>query len=250
MRKSLADELAEQLLDQIIEGRYPPGSTIPSELELAQQASVSRLTVREAINTLRTKNIVRIQRGRGTYVNATDRWTALESVLRATRSAGAVEGSPGIPYLLLEARRIIEVSVAELAAARRDEQDLASMEEALDAMRAAAQAGDVDSFVTADIAFHQAVLDAAGNPFISALFDPLGQLLVEARRQTSSHSDIRTHAIQQHQNVLSAIRARDPEQARWAMHGHLRQTEDDLGTYVFDRHGDQSGPAGAPQRGV
>jgi DNA-binding FadR family transcriptional regulator len=124
------------------------------------------------------------------------------------------------------------------------------MEEALDAMRAAAQAGDVDSFVTADIAFHQAVLDAAGNPFISALFDPLGQLLVEARRQTSSHSDIRTHAIQQHQNVLSAIRARDPEQARWAMHGHLRQTEDDLGTYVFDRHGDQSGPSGAPQRGV
>jgi DNA-binding FadR family transcriptional regulator len=36
--------------------------------------------------------------------------------------------------------------------------------------------------------------------------------------------------------VLIAIRNRDPEQARWAMHGHLRQTEDDLGTYVFDRH--------------
>jgi GntR family transcriptional repressor for pyruvate dehydrogenase complex len=234
-RKSLADDLAEELLDQIIEGRYPPGSALPSELELAEQAAVSRLTVREAINTLRAKNVVRIQRGRGTYVNPPDRWTALESVLRAARSGGAADRSPGIPYRLLEARRIIEVSVAELAAARRSDDDLAAMEEALADMRTAAAAGDVDRFVTADIAFHQAVLDAAGNPFISVLFDPLGQLLVEARRQTSAHADIRTHAIEQHQHVLAAIRSRDPEQARWAMHGHLRQTENDLGTYVFDR---------------
>jgi GntR family transcriptional regulator, transcriptional repressor for pyruvate dehydrogenase complex len=235
-RKSLAEDLAEDLLSRIIDGRYPAGSALPSELELAQEAEVSRLTVREAINTLRAKNVVRIQRGRGTYVNPPDRWTALESVLRAARSAGAADRSPGIPYRLLEARRIIEVSVAELAAARRSDDDLDVMENALANMQTAAGAGDVDGFVEADIAFHQAVLDAAGNPFISALFDPLGQLLVEARRQTSAHADIRQHAIEQHRNVLSAIRSRDPEQARWAMHGHLRQTEDDLGTYVFDRH--------------
>jgi DNA-binding FadR family transcriptional regulator len=236
MRKSLGEDLADELLNQIIDGRYPPDSALPSELELAEHAAVSRLTVREAINTLRTKNVVRIQRGRGTYVNPPDRWTSLDLVLRAARSAGAADRSPGIPYRLLEARRIIEVSVAELAAARRSDEDLAAMEDALADMRTSAVAGDVERFVTADIAFHQAVLDAAGNPFLSALFDPLGQLLVDARRQTSGHSEIRTHAIEQHQNVLSAIRARDPEQARWAMHGHLRQTEDDLGTYVFDRH--------------
>ena len=236
-RTTLADDLAEDLLDRIIAGQYPAGSALPSEPELAEQADVSRLTVREAINTLRAKNVVQIQRGRGTYVNPPDRWTALEPVLRAARSAGATDRSPGIPYRLLEARRIIEVSVAELAAARRSQHDLAVMEQALTDMKTAADDGDVDRFVTADIAFHQAVLDAAGNQFISALFEPLGQLLVEARRQTSAHAAIRTHAIEQHRNVLTAIRAQDPEQARWAMHGHLRQTENDLGTYVFDRHG-------------
>jgi len=235
-RKSLGDDLADYLLDRIIDGQFPAGSALPTELELAEQADVSRLTVREAINTLRAKNVVRIERGRGTYVNPPDQWTALEPVLRAARSAGATDRSPGIPYRLLEARRIIEVSVAELAAARRSDNDLALMEQALTDMETAAADGDVDRFVTADIAFHQAVLDAAGNPFISALFDPLGQLLIDARRQTSAHADIRTHAIEQHRNVLVAIRAQDPEQARWAMHGHLRQTENDLGTYVFDRH--------------
>ncbi len=237
-RVSLAEELADQLLERIIEGRYPVDSALPSELELAEQAEVSRLTVREAIKTLRAKNVVRIHRGRGTYVNPPDRWTAIEPVLRAARSAGGTGGTAavGVPYRLLEARRIIEVSVAELAAARRTDEDLATMDQRLTDMESAADGDDVDSFVAADIAFHQAVLDAAGNPFISAMFEPLSRQLTEARRQTSAHAAIRTHAIEHHRNVLTAIRNRDPERARWAMHGHLRQTEDDLGTYVFDRH--------------
>ena len=237
-RVSLSEELADRLLEEIIEGRYPAESALPNEQELAELAGVSRLTVREAIKILRAKNVVRIQRGKGTYVNATDRWTAIEPVLRAARSAGGTDGiaAVGVPYRLLEARRIIEVSGAELAAARRTDADLDAMEKWLTDMKSAADAEDLDRFVAADIAFHQAVLDAAANPFISALFEPLAQQLVEARRQTSAHAEIRTHAIDHHRNVLIAIRNQDPEQARWAMHGHLRQTEDDLGTYVFDRH--------------
>ncbi len=238
-RAPLADDLADQLLDQIVDGRYPPGSALPSETELAESANVSRLTVREAIKALRARNVVRVERGRGTYVNPPDRWMALDAVLRAARSLPGATAE-GIPYRLLEARRIIEVSVAELAAARRTDHDLAEMQKAIQDMVDTARAGDVDGFVTADIAFHQAVLDAAANPFISVLFDPLGQLLVQARKQTSSHAEIREHAIEHHRNVLQAIRAQDPEQARWAMHGHLRQTENDLGTYVFDRNPDRT----------
>lgn len=110
-------------------------------------------------------------------------------------------------------------------------------------MRHAADQADTERFVTADIRFHQVVLDAAGNPFLAAMFDPLGQLLVNARRQTSAHPRIREHAIAHHRNVLDAIHARDPGQARLAMHSHLRQTEDDLGEYVF-----RQAPATGPER--
>ncbi|MGW7006909.1 FadR/GntR family transcriptional regulator [Streptomyces sp. NPDC054933] len=235
-RTPLPDDLANQLLDEIIDGTYPPDSALPSELELAERAGVSRLTVREAIKSLRVRNIVRVERGKGTYVNPHDRWTALDAVLRAARSLGGA-GAEGVPYRLLEARRIIEVSVAELAAARRTDDDLAAMARAIDGTVAAAAAEDVEAFAAADIEFHQAVLVAARNPFISALLDPLGQLLVEARTQTSTHAPLRQHAIEHHRYLLEAIRAQDPEQARWAMHAHLRQTETDLGTYVIDRHG-------------
>jgi GntR family transcriptional regulator, transcriptional repressor for pyruvate dehydrogenase complex len=238
-RISLAEELADRLLDGIIEGRYPARSVLPSETELAESANVSRLTVREAIKTLRAQNVVSIQRGRGTYVNPPDRWTALAPVLRAAQAAGSDNGLEGVPYQLLEARRIIEVNIAELAAARRTDEDIAALEKALREMEHAARADDVEAFVTADIRFHRIVLEAAANPFLAAVFDPLGQLLVKARHQTSAHAPIREHAIEHHRNVLTAIRSRDPAQARMAMHGHLRQTEDDLGEYVF-----HSRPAG------
>jgi GntR family transcriptional repressor for pyruvate dehydrogenase complex len=66
LRESLADDLAEQLLQGIIDGRHRPGAPLPPEADIAGEAGVSRLTVREAVKTLRAKNVVRIERGRGT----------------------------------------------------------------------------------------------------------------------------------------------------------------------------------------
>jgi GntR family transcriptional repressor for pyruvate dehydrogenase complex len=205
---------------------------MPAEAELARAADVSRLTVREAVKSLRAKNIVRIQRGRGTFANPPDRWTDLEALARAV-SAQAPGMAGVVPERLIEARRVIETGAAELAAVRRTAEDLSRLESHLAAMTTAAEAGDVDAFVAADIAFHQAVLDAANNAFISLVLDPLSRLLVRARRQTSEVPDIRAHAIEQHRAVLDAVRDGDPDVARRAMHAHIDQTERDLRTYVL-----------------
>jgi GntR family transcriptional repressor for pyruvate dehydrogenase complex len=233
MRRSLADDLTDELLDRIIDGRYPADSALPPEPELAREAGVSRLTVREAVKTLRAKNVVRVARGRGTFVNPADDWTALEALVRA-----AVHRQPAthrtLPERLIEARRIVEVGAAELAAERRTDADVAHLDERLAEMTAADQPDDVDAFVAADLAFHRIVLDAAGNGFITALLDPLSQLLVPARRQTSEFEDIRRHALAHHASILDAIRAGEPEAARQAMHAHMEQTEQDLRFYVLE----------------
>ena len=101
-------------------------------------------------------------------------------------------------------------------------------------MCTAADSGDVEAFVAADIAFHQTVLDAANNAFISALLVPLSQLLIPARRQTSEVSDIRRHAIEHHRAVLEAVRSGEPDRARRAMHEHIDQTEQDLRLYIVE----------------
>jgi GntR family transcriptional regulator, transcriptional repressor for pyruvate dehydrogenase complex len=231
-RPSLADELTEELLTRIIDGRYPPDSALPPEGDLAREAGMSRLTIREAVKTLRAKNVVRVERGRGTYVNPVDQWTALEALVRATVHRESATGRT-LPERLIEVRRIVEVGAAELAAERRTDEDTARLEAQLAEMAAADEAGDVDAFVAADLAFHQTVLDAAGNGLIAALLGPLSRLLVPARRQTSEFDDIRRHALDYHAAIVEAIRASDPEEARRAMHDHIEQTQEDLRVYVL-----------------
>jgi GntR family transcriptional regulator, transcriptional repressor for pyruvate dehydrogenase complex len=231
-RDSLADSLADQLLQGIIDGRYPTDDPLPPEADIAKEANVSRLTVREAVKTLRAKSIVRVDRGRGTYTNPPDRWTDLEALVRAV-SARTPALAGVVPERLIEARRVIETGAAELAATRRTPDDLARLQAHLDEMAAAADNGDVDAFVTADLAFHQTLLDAADNTFIAALLEPLSRLLIQARRQTSEVADIRRHAIEHHRAVLAAVQSGDPERARRTMHDHIDQTGHDLRTYVL-----------------
>ncbi|MFJ2172365.1 FadR/GntR family transcriptional regulator [Streptomyces sp. NPDC101062] len=227
----LSDEIAERVLSSIIDGQYPPGTALPAEGVLADQHAVSRLTVREAVKVLRSQNIVRIQRGRGTYVNTPDQWTALEPMIRA--AAGTPAGG-AVSEKLIEARRMIETGAALLAATRRTDEDLAELEETLDEMRTAAADGDTEQFVQADIAFHEVVMRASGNAFVPLLFEPFGRLLVEGRRQTSAVPQIRTNAVRHHESVLAALRAGDPEKARLAMDDHMEQTADDLRAHVID----------------
>ncbi|MEX3104190.1 MULTISPECIES: FadR/GntR family transcriptional regulator [unclassified Streptomyces] len=228
---SLADDLAEQVLTAIIDGQYPPDSALPSEGELAEIGGVSRLTVREAVKALRAQNVVRVVRGRGTYVNPPDRWTALEPVVRAaSRSA-----SGALSERLIEARRLIENGACELAATQRTEDDLADLRRQLELMREAAENADTELFVQADIDFHDIVMRASGNLFVPLLFEPFGALLVEGRRETSAVPEIRTHALAHHEQVLAALESGNAEAARAAMDGHMNQTADDLRTHVIKR---------------
>ncbi|MEV0220277.1 FadR/GntR family transcriptional regulator [Streptomyces sp. NPDC050704] len=226
---SLSEDLAEQLLSAIIDGTYLPDAALPPEAELAEQSSVSRLTVREAVKQLRAQNVVRVVRGRGTYVNPPDRWTALEHVVRvASRSSHTA-----LSERLIEARRLIENGATELAAVRRGEADLAELREHLATMREAADAGDTEQFVQADIDFHATVMRATGNLFVPLLFEPFGPLLAEGRRETSAVPQIRVNAIAHHEAVLIALESGDPEKARRAMDAHMNQTANDLRTHVI-----------------
>lgn len=228
-RKALADQVVGKLLDDIVSGKFPPGSILPSEAELARREEVSRLTVREAITVLRTKRVLEVQHGRGTFVAPISMWSPLDPALLAAKSESS-DGVGTLPKKLIEARRLVEVGVAELAAARRTEEDLDSMEEALRRMENAE--GDVDSIANADIDFHQAIMSAASNAVITALFNPVEHLVWEARRQTTAYPRMRNRAIEAHKLILESIRGKDPEAARRTMQDHLAQTEEYLDDHV------------------
>lgn len=230
-RKALPSELSEALLTDILNGMYPPDSAIPSAEVMARTTGLSRLTVREAVNALAAKKVLRVEQGRGTFVNPVREWTPSDPVLlmaRASENPGRVPPA----RRLLEARRIVEVAVAGLAAARRQDSQLRDMREALERMRGGHAVGDVAAFVDADIAFHEAIMAAADNVFIESLFEPIKGAIHLVRAQTSSFHEEREHAIEHHTRILARIKASDRDGAAAAMEAHLRQTAADYATFL------------------
>ena len=228
-RHSIVDDIADSLLERIVSGALKSDDALPPELEIANEVGASRLSVREAVKVLQAHNIVQVRRGIGTFVNPPEQWTSLDAIIRGVaHGVGARE----IPLRLLEARRIVETGAAELAATRHQSSDIVAMRDSLQLMEERRDVADVAEFTAADIAFHDAVLMASGNPFVPALLNSFAALLYSTRRETSEIPQIRQHAIEHHHRILDAIDSGDAELSRRAMTEHLVQTFDDYEHYL------------------
>lgn len=231
-RPSLVSTVADAVLDDIVAGRLPIGSELPSEAELAQTHDVSRATMREALGRLQGLNVIDARRGKRASVNPVERWSDLEPILRAT--AAGIDSEEASLHLI-EVREMIETGASALAAVRRTEADLERLEEELGRMRAAHGSGDLAAFVAADIAFHDVILAATGNVFVAAVFAPLAKVMRAKREQTSALVRIQQNALEKHRAVLDAIRSGDADASRAAMADHIAQTADDLRRWVLHR---------------
>jgi DNA-binding FadR family transcriptional regulator len=229
-RQLLVDTVVGQLLDGIIDGRLPAGSPLPPEAELADSLDVSRLTLREAIKVLQSQGVIAVKRGRPHEVNPVSQWTGIDPVLRSLSH----DCPETVALQLVQVRRMIESGAAALAAASADDDARARIRGAHERMEQAYREGDNVAVAKADVAFHEAIVDAAENTILPVILSPLQDLLFEYRRKTSAVRVVQEHALEHHAATLKAIEARDPEAARRAMDAHMNQTEDDLRRYVLD----------------
>jgi GntR family transcriptional repressor for pyruvate dehydrogenase complex len=219
-RTGLAEQVAGHLLHDITEGVHPEGERLPPEPVLADAAGVSRLTLREAVKSLAQRGVLRVEQGRGTFVNPSSAWLPLDPQLLTSLA----RRDHGLAAQLTEVRSIVEVGAAGLAARRRKPADLDRMRSALERAEVALDEGDVDAFSRADIEFHQAVLDAVGNQFVPALLVPVDGALQEIRRQTSQDPAAARRALVMHRRILDAVRGRSAAAAAEAMRRHLEET--------------------------
>jgi DNA-binding FadR family transcriptional regulator len=231
MRQSRTSVVADGLLTLVLDGTYPAGCPLPSEAELAIRFDVSRLTVREAIRSLASTNVIDVQQGKSSVINPADRWSPLDPRLLQARGQ-ATGDTMVLPRRLIEARRTVEVGIAELAAGRRTDEHIGQLAMHLDAMQQAHAQTDVPRFVEADLAFHSTLFEAVDNVFLDAVFEPLAMVLRTLRTATSSIPEIREHAIDWHGRIMAAVADADPALAREAMRGHLLQTEEDSDVYL------------------
>ncbi|AWE43305.1 MULTISPECIES: FadR/GntR family transcriptional regulator [unclassified Actinobaculum] len=225
MSRNLVEEATDAILDRIAGGQYRAGDSLPGEVELAAELNVSRLTLREAVKVLRERGVLRVVQGRGTFVVARSEWTDLGTLINMTLRTSS-EREVGLK--LVELRRMIEVGAAGLAARNRSEDDLQAIAQQVEIMDAAGAEADVETVVSADLAFHRAIMEASGNPFVLAVMAPLEVAMRQSRRVTSSDAAVRERAQTHHREVLRAIEMGDEQAAKDAMRSHMTQTRLDL----------------------
>lgn len=219
-RPSLADQVYDKLLVNILEEQYPVHSRLPAEDVLAQGFGVSRPIVRAALSRLRDDGIVQSRRGSGSYIlRRPDRqlisFVPLESISDVQRC--------------YEFRIDVEGSAAAWAAKRRDDEDLAAMEHAYSVMEQAYQENELA--VDADQMLHLAVARASKNPFFSSVLESLGQQIAFGVKLSRSLTLLDTPARQElvlaeHRAVLEAIRLKQPEVASATMRYHITAAKD------------------------
>jgi GntR family transcriptional regulator, transcriptional repressor for pyruvate dehydrogenase complex len=210
--------IADQLLGEI-GTRLHPGDTFPTERELTESFKVGRSSVREGLRMLESRGVIRSV-GNGTFVVA-----ELRSPLNRSLAL-LLSLEEGNLRELYELRRMLEGEAAALAAARRSDEDLASMAAAVEDM--AQGLDDRDAYASADVRFHVAVAAATGNRVALHAMHAIRELLERALEQVYGIPGSASRSLEQHREILDAIRAGDAEEARGRMRRHLTRVEQEI----------------------
>lgn len=207
-----ATQVVDHVRREIEAGRLGPGDRLPPERELAREMGVSRPSLRSGLRTLQAMGIITSRRGAGTFI---------------------VEGPPQLGKAPLEflaalhgftldqmyeARRLLEVGAAGLAAQRATGEQLAGMADELTGMFACLD--EPQAFLRHDLGFHRAVAAGSGNPIVAAIIGTLTEIIWETGRINMAGFSLRESA-ETHRRIYEAIRARHPDRARREMSEHL-----------------------------
>jgi len=234
--------VAERLALRILGGDYPPGRPLPNEASLLGEFRVSRTCLREALQMLAAKGLVRSRPKLGTFVREPLNWNFLDADLLRWRQQ--VVSRPVFLRELFEVRRMVEPETAALAAGHATPAMLDGLAAALEEM-ARGNGAITDATTAADVTFHRLLLAASGN----ALLSGLGACIEEALRASisiSSHPSVaEPFALDQHRAVFEAVRDGNAQAARMRMMALLDTTAECL---QRARYGEGMGEAAAPKR--
>jgi len=217
--KRISDTVAAELEKRILEGSLKAGDRLPSERDFAVELGVSRPTLREAIQKLTSKGLLASRHGGGTFVtnqldaHFADPWQEMLS------------GHPMLHTDLLEFRQMLESQAAFLAAERATSVDIDRLDALYAKLDSAYGTDDVAACIDADVAFHQAIAEAAHNVLIGHMTSSLMRLIhghISTNLEHLHTRPLRWDQIRsQHYTIWQAIREHRSDLAARASREHI-----------------------------
>lgn len=220
--------IVEQFLKSLESGKLIPEQKLPPERELAKMFGVGRSSVREAIGVLVVMGYLEVIQGKGTFI-------------RRINSAGDYSAIPlenlisMLPIFdLMEAREILELKAAKLAADRADKQHIRGMQQAIAMMEESG--ADTEKFYEADLEFHSALADGTDNAFLTQMLKALVKQIHKFNvkfMDTSSETKMQT--IFTSKKVVSLVAEGEGEEAAQWIYRHLNEVDGSLKDMVAER---------------
>ncbi|HEV7707773.1 MAG TPA: FadR/GntR family transcriptional regulator [Asanoa sp.] len=207
---ALTDEAIDKIKEMIVSGALGPGDRLPKEADLAERLGLSRNSLREAVKALSIIKVLDVRQGDGTYVTSLSPDLLLESlsfIVDFHRDDTVLQ--------FLEVRRILEPAATALASRRMTDEEVAKLQRVLDEL---GSSPSVEALVANDLEFHRAIAAGSGNAALCSLIDGLSGPTTRARiwRGLTQEGAV-DNTREQHQAIVDAIAAREPELARsWA----------------------------------
>lgn len=209
----MTEQVVMQVREMIRQGKLKLGDRLPPERELAKRLGISRASLRAGLRFLAAIGVLTSRHGSGTYI--ADGPPALDS--EPLSMLAALHGFR--PDEMFEARRLLEVGLAGLAAEHATDDHLATMAEEVTEMYAALD--NPQEYLVHDIRFHRAVAAGSRNPILAALMDMVSAVLYEGRRETVGRARDLKESAEMHRKIYRSIRSRNADEARAAMSEHL-----------------------------
>jgi GntR family transcriptional regulator, transcriptional repressor for pyruvate dehydrogenase complex len=214
-RPRLYEQLVEQILSYIESAQLKPGDLLPAERDLAERLGVSRATLAQALVALEVLGVIDVQHGTGAVLA---RRPSVASVIKGLR-----EHRSRLPEIV-EARSTLEGKLAALAAARRTDEDLAAIDNALDVM--AREIKDGERGAHGDELFHEAITAAAHSSVLAQLMAFIAEMILETRMESLGQPGRPEQSLASHRKIAEAIRNQDAAGAAEAMLAHIELVSD------------------------
>ena len=202
-KKSLAEEVASKLQEQISLGHYKLNEKLPVEADLMKSFGVGRSSIREAMKLLANSGLLRIQQGVGTFVQE----------VRTTREPMDQRLMRANVQDLDEVRQLLELKIAEKAAINRSNEDIIAMKQHLANRMKAAESGLLEECIEADIQFHIAIAQASKNEILADLYKSASVHLKKGFLHLYPDTKIFQDTYAIHEQLLNSIIAQDPKKA-------------------------------------
>jgi len=210
-RQRLYEQVLERLRAYVEEGGLRAGDRLPTERELAERLGISRASVKQAIVVLEVQGLVEVRQGGGMRL--------LRDSLDTEPVDRLMERRRRLPDVL-DAREALETKLAELAAERRTDDDLAALEQALHWMEDEIATGRHG--IEGDRRFHAAVTAAAHSPLLAEFMRSISEQIAESRAESLRQPGRPKRSFAQHRKILDAIAEGRSKAAAAAMRRHVR----------------------------